>query len=487
MPTAPAPRRLSGVGAAVAGVALLGGVLAALRDKPGELPVYVRAAVQLSTGQSIYDPANVPAFSYPPAFALATLPLVPLSDFARRWAWWSMNLGLLLAVLAVIRAAVLPALLAGRTDGAIDAAGRRRLWVWGGLTAALAVRFVLSPLQYQSHDLILLALMTAAAVWWTRGRNGRAGAAAGLAAACKATPLLALPFFLLRRRWAAAGTMLLAIAAASLAPDALYPNPDGGPWALTWVERFVAPTSLGEAPEVKHAWKPWNPLNQSLAGTIARLTTDPPAVEIDDAGVATPTDWVAVTVAPTSAATRKALTLGVQAAVLCWLAWCAWRPAADDRHAAPFRRVPEPDEARHADALAPGLRCLSELSLTLCGMLLLSPMSSTQHFCFLLPGAAVIAARLLIAPRDGWNRAAATCLFVVGSLPAKDLIGDAACEVVRSAGGHTACTLMVLWACGRLLANDRRAVRAMKQDHPAKASRSAAAPASSPLPLARAA
>ena len=431
--------------AGLAACAALGVALAAVREKPGDFPIYMRAAEQLTAGQSIYDPANERAFSYPPAFALVTLPLVPLSDFARRAAWWGLNLALLGGVLLAVGAAVRPALVPGESGDPAEDEARRRMWIWAGLTALLGVRFALSPLAYQSHDLILLALMTTAAVCWTRGRNSRAGAAAGLAAACKATPLLALPFFVLRRRWTAALAMLLAAAAASLAPDALHPDPDGGPWIATWAERFVLKVPLGGAPDVEEAWERWNPLNQSLAGTVARLTSDPRPDRPKHVPV---TLWRA----PPAAA--RALTLAAQAAVLLWLAWCAWRPADRDRPAAPFT-----DAAAPPGGLTPGLRCLAELSLILCGMLLLSPMSSTQHFCFLLPGIAVVAARAVLAPGDIWNGAAAVGLLVWGTLPAKDLIGDAACEIVRTAGGHTACTLIVLLATGRLLALDRRAAR----------------------------
>ena len=419
-----------------------GGIIAGVREKPGELRVYVRAAERAAAGESFYDPGDRPAFSYPPAAVLATVPLVPLSDLARRWAWWSLNLALLGGVLAAVWGCVRPAL-----GGNVTAAGRRNLWVWAGLTALLAGRFVLSPLAYQSHDLILLALLTASAVWWTARRDGLAGAAAGLAAAFKATPLLALPFFVLRRRWAAAGAMLLAGAAATAAPDALFPNPDGGPWAGTWFARFAAPVGLASAPDVAGAWESWNPLNQSLAGTLARLTHDPPA----GAGRTAVTAWRA----PPAAV--KGLTLASQLAVLAWLAWCGRRPANRDAPADPFAAESPADSAAPPGGLTAGLRCLAELSLCLCGMLLLSPMSSTQHFCFLLPGVAVVAARLVLDRGDRRNLAAAAVLLTVGTLPARDLVGDAAAEWVRSAGGLTACAAVVLWANGRLLWLDRRA------------------------------
>ena len=288
----------------------------------------------------------------------------------------------------------------------------------------------------------MLALLTASAVWWTRRRGGRAGVAAGLAAACKATPLLILPFFVLRRRWSAAGAMLLAVVAATALPDALFPNPDGGPWAATWYGRFVAGVSVGDAPAVGGAWARWNPLNQSLAGTLARLTADPPPGS----------DAPNVTLRHAPPAAARGLTIAAQLAVLGWLAWCGWRPRADDRPADPFAGAAAPP-----GGLTAGLRCLAELSLALCGMLLLSPMSSTQHFCFLLPGLAVVAARLVMQPRDRANLAAAAVLLAVGTLPASDLIGHAAADWVRAAGAHTLCAAVVLWATGRLLVIDRRA------------------------------
>ncbi|MEM9701035.1 MAG: hypothetical protein AAF907_01170, partial [Planctomycetota bacterium] len=182
----------------------------------------------------------------------------------------------------------------------------------------------------------------------------------------------------------------------------------------------------------------------SLAGTIARLTSDPPA----DCPDRTP-----VTLWRASPGAIRAITLGAAALAVGWLAWCGGRPRDRNRPAVPFEFLEADGE------LTAGLRMLCELSLVLCGMLLLSPMSSTQHFVFLLPGLAAIAARLIQTPNDRWNGLAAAGLFVLGTLPAKDLIGDHAAEMVRSAGGHTACTVIVLWASGRLLVRDRNESR----------------------------
>ena len=425
----------------VLGVFIASGVLAAVR-KPGELPVYMRAAERAVAGESFYSAQDRPAFSYPPAFSLATVPLVPFSDYGRRWVWWALNLVLAGGVVFAVWRLARPSL-----RGDDEEHTRRRAWWWGGLTALLSARFLFSPLEYQSHDLILLALLTAAAVWWTRRDDGRAGVAAGLAAACKATPLLVLPFFLLRRRWVASAAMVAALAGATLLPDLLFPNPAGGTWAETWYGRFVARVSVGSAPDVGGAWRTWDPLNQSLTGTLARLTHDPPSENYRDVAAFTPPAGVV-----------KGLTLAAQAAVLLWLVWCGWRRPKNDRPRDPF--AAGVDDVGPHRPLTPGLRCLAELGLALCGMLLLSPMSSTQHFCFLLPAAAVIAARAVRAPSDRVNLAAAAALFLLGTLPARDLIGDGVYEFVRTAGGHTACAIVALLGAGRLLVADRRAAAA---------------------------
>ena len=430
------------------GLLVASAVLAAVR-KPGELPVYMRAAERAVAGESFYAAEDRPAFSYPPAFSLATVPLVPLPDYGRRWAWWALNLTLAGGVIATVWRLVRPSL-ADESVAVTD----RRLWWWGGLTTLLAARFVFSPLEYQSHDLILLALLTASAVWWTRRDDGEAGVAAGVAAACKATPLLVLAFFLLRRRWTASAAMVAAVAVATLLPDALYPHPGGGTWAGAWHGRFVAGVSVGSAPDVGGAWRTWDPLNQSLSGTLARLTRDPPGDSYRDVAAFTPPESVV-----------QGLTLAAQAAVLLWLAWCGWRPRRHDAPADPFAAAPPVGDGEDG-VLTPGLRCLAELGLALCGMLLLSPMSSTQHFCFLLPAAAVVAARVVRTPDDRVNLAVAAGLFLLGTLPARDLIGDPVYELVRTAGGHTGCAVLALFGAGRLLVVDRRAACTAAADDP---------------------
>ena len=113
-------------------------------------------------------------------------------------------------------------------------------WILPLLIAALAGRFMVSPLEYQSHDLIVFALIVLAGYAMARRRDAWAGTWAGLAAACKATPLIFLPLFCWQRRDSAAACFLAALIAATLAPDLLFPPPNGRPWVVHWYETFIS-------------------------------------------------------------------------------------------------------------------------------------------------------------------------------------------------------------------------------------------------------
>src|SRR5438105_3366952 len=81
------------------------------------------------------------------------------------------------------------------------------------LVLLLAGRHVLSPLENQSHDLVVLLCVVLANEARCTGQDVAAGWWAGLGAALKATPLLFLPVFLWQRRFRAAAAMAVVIPA----------------------------------------------------------------------------------------------------------------------------------------------------------------------------------------------------------------------------------------------------------------------------------
>src|SRR5262249_26545691 len=134
-------------------------------------------------------------------------------------------------------------------------------------------RHLLSPLENQSHDLLVFLCALLAIDALCASRPTTAGVVAGLGAALKATPLLFMPLLLWQRRFTAAVVLGLSLTAFPFVPDLLFPAKDHGSWTVGWYRTFIAPIKPGETAVAVGAWYPWNMLNQSLAGTTYRLFT----------------------------------------------------------------------------------------------------------------------------------------------------------------------------------------------------------------------
>ncbi len=389
-----------------------------LQGKPGELFIYMKAAERILRGQQIYRPddSHAQAFTYPPFFVLPMLPLAPLPPWVRASVWWFINLVLAGVILFVLARWVWPMVARGVNKGG------RPAWVLAVCVAVLSARFLVSPLEYQSHDLIVFALVVLAGFAMANQRGGWAGICGGLAAACKATPLLLLPLFCWQRRYRAALCFVVALVLATLLPDLLFPAPEGHLWITHWYDKFVSKVHVGASAQAAGAWSPWNLLDQSLSGTIFRLSTPVPRQG----------DMFNVCLWELQAANQRRLTLGLELLIAGWLAWCTW----------PRRRTSIAGE--------PNLVALAEIGMVLCAMLLLSPVSSTQHFCMLLAPITACATHWLYVRRDPLIAVALLVVFLFGTLAARDLLGRYAVWP-QALGAKTWCTMALLLACGRIL------------------------------------
>ena len=386
----------------VAGAALLAAVMPVAADKEGETFVMGRAARQYLAGEQFYRPDEGRAFTYPPFFVLPYVPMAVLPHQVARGAWYFINFCLLGGVLRIVAELAGPMLRRSAPRAGVPP------WVALLVIAVLAGRFLISPIENQSHDLIVLLLVLLAV---RAAADARAGAWAGLAAACKATPALLLPVFGWQRRWTAVAAFLAAGLAATLLPDLLRRNPDDALWGLSWYDRFVSKVGVGAPAEALGAWSSGNPLNQSLAGSLYRCA--------DLAGLSGP-----------------GLKLGITAcqfAVVALLAWMTW----------PRRR----DEDRAEEAF----RRLGAGGAALCAMLLLSPMSSKQHFCALLVPVVYCVVGWLARGRDRRVGAALVLLFLCGPATAKDLVGRSVGDALLACGSVTWCTVICFAASGDLL------------------------------------
>lgn len=402
-------------------LAILGGLFPFLSKGTSELPVYVAGAQRMVSGEEVYRPGEAKAFTYPPFFAMPFVPFtwLPANVKLQRAVWYFANVGMLVWMLALLRRLVSPTLAqSGRRHAAA--------WFWAAV-AALALRHVLAVMQNQSHDFVLAFGLLLAAAAWGEGRALRAGVWVGLCAACKATPLLfGLPF-LVRRSVRALIGIVVGCAVASLLPDLLWPRGDGRLWIVAWYEIMVAGISVGETATREGVWHPGSYLNQSLSGTLYRLTTplDPGLRIVDIAPV------------QLGEGARKALTIAAQLAVVAIIA------------AAALRR-------RGLSAVDP-LRALGVAGTVACGMVLLSPMSSKSHFCVLLLPAGYCVAYLMGRRRDFIVLLLCAGAFVVGTLSSKGILGRELGEKVTAAGSVTWCAMLLLLASAHALFWDRGA------------------------------
>lgn len=381
----------------------------------GELPVYLTAASRLQHREEIYRKSDFKPFSYPPFFAL---PFISLdgdhgqgesshgpAGLSTAVVWYLVNLFALGFVIWVVREIlVLP-----------RRARMSEVMFWT-ITLLLAGRNIASVFSNQSHDLLVFAIIALGILLACRSRDTLSGAFFGIAAACKATPLLFLIDPVMRRRPVVLGTIVTALITATLLPDLLFPRPDSQLWIVAWLNTFVATIEVGE-PVHTGPWSAASAYNQSLAGTLHRLLNLP-----------------AFDVGPSM---QKTITLLAYGVVVTMLAWCA----------------------RLIARLQPGANTMTlrfgQLSTILCGMVLLSPMSSKSHFCVLLYPMAFCAAELLCG-RHRWLAIAVAVMFITGTLTSSGIVGDGLGEPLLVLGTVTWTALICLGTVTALLVQNSR-------------------------------
>jgi hypothetical protein len=403
---------------ALAAALVVAGYVAFQVKGESELPVYTEAGARMLAQEEIYRRSDEKPFTYPPFFALPFVPFALLPDELHRPAWYFLNVAALALMLLVIRRTIRPAL------GAVS---ETVFWI---LLAALAARHVLAVFQNQSHDLLVCLAVVLAAGALGRGRAGTAGVWAGFGAAMKATPLLFGLAFLARLRWRALLGLAAGAVAATLLPDVLLPRPGGRSWAIAWYDTMVAGLGLGGTAERAGVWNAGSVLNQSLSGTLHRLTTP-----LDDSQLRV------VDIAPVhlSDGARSALITGARLLVVGLIAAVLLRAPRSERPAA--------DRA---------MRALGAAGLVACGMVLLSPMSSKSHFCVLLLPAAFCLADWLGRRRDPVVTACLAGAFVLGTLTTKGLFGGRLGNVLLAWGPLTWATVLLLAGTARALGSRER-------------------------------
>ena len=235
-----------------------------------DFSAYWAAARHLLTAAPIYTPDQLAGpyaaqaanlFLNPPALAALVTPLAvlfPTDPRLANWIWIGLGAAIIVAsVLALVRSERL-----GERFPLLG--GRGRWWLVAG---AFAFPPVVDELVVGNVNLLLLGLMTAA---WLGVRRGGAsgdrlaGVAVGAAAIVKVFPGLLVVWFLLSRRWRAAGWAAVAAAAlvaASLPVTGLQP----------WLDFPTALANLSLTNQATDALAPTFWLAPYLGFTLARI------------------------------------------------------------------------------------------------------------------------------------------------------------------------------------------------------------------------
>jgi hypothetical protein len=240
-------------------------------DAPG-VSLYTEAARCMLDGLPLQSCNSF--YTYPPIFALVTIPLVPLPPVFQNLAWYLLTFGALIGCFA-LSARLVQRLVPG------DWSERDLAWLYG-IGILLSLKFVFAAIGNQCYDacIVLLVLIGLAGV--ADDRPGWppvwAGVSLGCAAALKATPLLFLPYLVLKRHYWAAVAMAIVLVIASILPDLVFTvgrkSGDGG-YFLAWLHHIAQPALTEKWNGSPHTfWIASNPSNNSLRGLIGIFADD---------------------------------------------------------------------------------------------------------------------------------------------------------------------------------------------------------------------
>jgi Glycosyltransferase family 87 len=236
--------------------------------------LYVEAARCMLDGKPLQT-CN-PFYTYPPIVALLTIPLVPLPLVLQNIVWYALTIGGLLWGMFLI----VP--LAQRLSP--SGWSMRELVLLYGVGIALSLKFVFAAIASQSYDVlvvlfILIGLANLAKDWPNNRSHASlwAGLSFGCAAALKATPLLFLPYLIVRRHYCAAVAMAIALVSLSLLPDLTFAlaRKSGEGYLLAWLQQVAHPALTEKINGNLHTfWVASNTNNNSLRGLVGAVVSD---------------------------------------------------------------------------------------------------------------------------------------------------------------------------------------------------------------------
>jgi len=375
--------------------------------------VYVGSAGVLLDGGDIYGAGH--GYAYPPLAALLAVPFVPMPEFLARLVWYFINVG---AIVALIRCAW--GMAGGAPLGPIEATDRRE-WLAFGLGLVWIVPYLLNALSHEQTDIVIAALLTSGCYMTLRGRPMVGAVLIGLSATFKGPTLLFLGYLVFRRRWRAAALALAVAIGANLVPD-LVDHQSGGTLLGEWVTKFALPAekltaSLGNWNDAH-----FNMANQSLAGSLQRVTNSTVGWNSGKLDIEARTVPVGPGIMKATAYTMLLLMAAISA-------WAALRGEGRMARETALPSMPSPTAI--------------EFGAMMVLVLMMSPMSALAHYG-LLAAPILCLARLAAVGRYRLAWMVISVGIVIALAMNKDLVGRTAYDLALW-GGVTTLSAIGLW------------------------------------------
>lgn len=228
---------------------------------PGGAQLY-RHAAQCLWDQQVLQVCDV-AFTYPPVFAFIMLPSLAMPMWLMLAVWFA-----IMVACAIWCCRLCEELVVINFAGKWPDRDRELLRL---LAILISLKFILAVFENQGFDLLALPAILVGIIALAQRRDVLSGVSLAAAAALKVTPLIFLPYLIFKRRFAAATVFTAALTTLCFIPD-LFFRPEGGAhgYFVAWVHDVAIAGLTENASSAPHPfWTGANPYNISLRGALA--------------------------------------------------------------------------------------------------------------------------------------------------------------------------------------------------------------------------
>jgi hypothetical protein len=330
-----------------------------------DFPVYYAAGQSLISGRtdlysSDFAVGRVMDYRYPPFFLVALTPLWFLPYTLAAYIWYLLSvLEIIGCVLIVVR--VFPSF--------------RESWISWVVVALGVIQYFVMALHYGNAHLLATFLLFASLYYVLQQKDLAAAALMALAITIKLTPVLLLPYFVLRRRWTLLASVCVFLVAFNVAPSIYFGFRGNSELLRSWYGQVVASQEFHEDN---------GPINLSLKGQLRRYLSTVDYSQRVDGDV----QYAAINLASLSRQQVVGVWAVIAAGLFAGVLFLVWRGGGSSQAGV------QQNDLDRAGFLA------HELSLMLCLMLLVGPLTSKIYFIALLWPVACLAS----FARDGMAR-----------------------------------------------------------------------------------